>query len=104
MTHTVNDRTATLRELLERQLSEHTEQLTELTGYTRQPGHGGHDPDTLRRLVAAARQGISDTSQALERMAEGGYGVCAACGRDIPTARLEVLPSARYCVPCQQRR
>ncbi|WP_374536096.1 TraR/DksA family transcriptional regulator [Micromonospora aurantiaca (nom. illeg.)] len=37
-------------------------------------------------------------------MSEGTYGVCERCGQDIPTARLEILPSARFCVPCQQRR
>ena len=104
MTHALNDRTDTLRELLDRQFNEYTDQLTELTLHTRQPGHGGHDPDTLRRLIEVARQGVADTAQALKRMSEGTYGVCERCGQDIPTARLEILPSARFCVPCQQRR
>ncbi|MET7836648.1 TraR/DksA C4-type zinc finger protein [Micromonospora sediminicola] len=104
MTHTLDDRAATLRELLERQFDDHTGQLTELTTAARQPDHGGHDPDTLRRLVEAARQGVADTAGALQRMSEGTYGVCERCGDDIPTARLEIRPSARFCVPCQQRR
>ncbi|MET8307759.1 TraR/DksA family transcriptional regulator [Micromonospora sp. NPDC005173] len=37
-------------------------------------------------------------------MSEGSYGSCESCGGDIPLARLEVLPWAWYCVPCQQRR
>ncbi|MEU1968683.1 TraR/DksA C4-type zinc finger protein [Micromonospora sediminicola] len=104
MTHTLDDRAATLRELLERQFDDHTGQLTELTAAARQPDHGGHDPDTLRRLVEAARQGVADTAGALQRMSDGTYGVCERCGDDIPTARLEIRPSARFCVPCQQRR
>ncbi|MFC0508924.1 TraR/DksA family transcriptional regulator [Micromonospora costi] len=104
MTHTLNDRTEVLRELLERQFREHTDQLTELTLRSRQRGHGGHDPDTLHRLIEVARQGIADTAQALRRMSEGSYGVCEGCGHDIPPDRLEILPSARYCVPCQHRR
>ncbi|MFG1675409.1 TraR/DksA family transcriptional regulator [Micromonospora sp. NPDC049282] len=104
MTHTLDERTETLRALLERQFDEYTDQLTELTLHVRQPGHGGHDPDTLRRLVEAAKQGVTDTTQALTRMSEGTYGVCERCGQDIPTARLEIRPSARFCVPCQQRR
>ncbi|MEU0156527.1 TraR/DksA family transcriptional regulator [Micromonospora fulviviridis] len=103
MTHTLDDRTETLRELLERQFGEHTDQLTELTLLSRQRDHGGHDPDTLRRLIEVAQQGIADTAQALRRMSEGTYGVCERCGQDIPRARLEILPSARFCVPCQQR-
>ncbi|MCM0676993.1 TraR/DksA family transcriptional regulator [Micromonospora phytophila] len=104
MTHTLHDRTETLRELLERQFQRHTDQLTELMVYSRQRDHGGHDPDTLRRMIEAARQGIADTAQALRRMAEGTYGNCEGCGGEIPTARLEILPSTPYCVPCQQRR
>ncbi|MEV0425741.1 TraR/DksA family transcriptional regulator [Micromonospora sp. NPDC050495] len=103
MTHTLEDRTEALRELLERQFQEHTDQLTALTVHSRQPDHGGHDPDTLRRLIEVAQQGVAATAQALRRMSEGTYGVCDRCGQDIPTARLEILPSARCCVPCQQR-
>ncbi|MGC5022461.1 TraR/DksA family transcriptional regulator [Micromonospora sp. DT47] len=104
MTHTVNDRAEALRDLLERQFQEHTDQLTELTVHSRQPDRDGYDPDTLRRLMDAARQGVADTAQALRRMSEGSYGSCEGCGGDIPLARLEVLPWAQYCVPCQQRR
>ncbi|GAB3079183.1 TraR/DksA family transcriptional regulator [Micromonospora schwarzwaldensis] len=104
MTHTLDDRTRTLRELLERQSAEYTAQLGELTGQHRQPEHGGHDPDTLHRLIEAAEQGAADTARALTRMAEGRYGVCERCGQDIPTARLEIRPAARFCVPCQRPR
>ncbi|MEU4680306.1 TraR/DksA C4-type zinc finger protein [Micromonospora sp. NPDC023737] len=100
----MNDRTALLRELLDRQLGEHTNQLTERTMRARQPDQGGHDPDTLRELIEGARKGVGDVTQALKRMSEGSYGVCEGCGQDIPTARLEILPAARHCVPCQQRR
>ncbi|MCZ7438178.1 TraR/DksA C4-type zinc finger protein [Micromonospora sp. WMMC241] len=100
MTHTLDDR-ETLRGLLERQLADYTDQLTELTPAARQPGHGGHDPDTLRRLIEAARDGAADTAQALKRMSEGTYGVCERCGHDIPAGRLEIRPAARFCVPCQ---
>ena len=40
---------------------------------------------------------------ALERIEEGGYGTCAACGRPIGEKRLEAVPWARYCVSCQER-
>ncbi|MET7751409.1 TraR/DksA C4-type zinc finger protein [Micromonospora sp. NPDC005367] len=104
MTHTLNDRAALLRDLLDRQLAEQTNQLTELTMHSRRPDQGGHDPYTLRQLIEGARQGVADVTRALKRMSEGSYGVCEGCGRDIPTARLEILPAARHCVPCQQRR
>ena len=40
---------------------------------------------------------------ALERVAEGTYGVCRDCGEDIPPARLQAEPAAARCVPCPQR-
>ncbi|WP_319463270.1 TraR/DksA family transcriptional regulator [Micromonospora sp. RTP1Z1] len=103
MTDTLRSRTEALRDLLERQFQAHTGQLTELTVYSREADHGGYDPDTLRALMETARQGIADTATALRRMSEGSYGRCEGCGGEIPVARLEILPSARYCVPCQQR-
>ncbi|CAM3669084.1 TraR/DksA family transcriptional regulator [Parendozoicomonas haliclonae] len=41
--------------------------------------------------------------KALERMDEGEYGSCTACGGDIPPARLEVMPYADLCVACAEK-
>ena len=41
---------------------------------------------------------------ALDRLESGEYGVCESCGQDIPTARLDVLPYATFCVSCASRR
>jgi len=40
---------------------------------------------------------------AAERLAAGHYGVCADCEERIPLARLQVLPFALRCLPCQER-
>jgi RNA polymerase-binding transcription factor DksA len=37
---------------------------------------------------------------AFGRMANGTYGVCATCGREIGEARLAAIPSALACVTC----
>ena len=50
------------------------------------------DYDKLRQLDAALR-----------RLNEGEYGVCLSCEEPIPTRRLQVIPWAKYCVPCQDR-
>jgi DnaK suppressor protein len=53
-------------------------------------------------------QRLADQSQAVlaakERVQEGTYGICAACGGTIPERRLRVLPTATLCVRCQERR
>lgn len=41
---------------------------------------------------------------ALQRLDEGTYGVCEACGEDIPVARLLAKPSASLCVACQEEK
>jgi RNA polymerase-binding transcription factor DksA len=40
---------------------------------------------------------------ALERLAEGTYGTCVDCGREIPAERLEAIPEAIRCIDDQNR-
>lgn len=42
-------------------------------------------------------------SQALARIQDGEYGVCAECGEKIPPKRLEAIPWAVCCVSCQEK-
>ena len=41
---------------------------------------------------------------ALERLRDGRYGLCEECEQLIPPARLQVLPHARFCIACQEKR
>lgn len=38
---------------------------------------------------------------ALERIAEGSYGLCVTCGNPIALARLQAQPAAARCIDCQ---
>ena len=53
------------------------------------------------RLSERESQAIADIDQALLRIEEGTYGVCARCGKEIPERRLEAVPTARYDADCQ---
>lgn len=53
------------------------------------------------RLGERESQMVADIDQALLRMDEGTYGVCARCGKPIDERRLEALPTARYDAACQ---
>jgi DnaK suppressor protein len=53
------------------------------------------------RLGERESQLVADIDQALLRIDEGTYGVCARCGEPISDARLEALPTARYDAACQ---
>lgn len=41
--------------------------------------------------------------EALTRLHEGLYGICADCGVEISEKRLAAVPFARYCVECQTK-
>lgn len=47
-------------------------------------------------------QELEDIESALQRIAEGSYGICVQCGGDIEPARLEVQPTALRCLRCQE--
>lgn len=49
------------------------------------------------------QQELQQIAAARERMRTGDYGQCIDCGADIAPARLQALPSAERCVPCQER-
>lgn len=53
------------------------------------------------RLGERSSQVVADVDQALLRMKEGSYGICARCGKPIDERRLEALPTARYDAVCQ---
>jgi RNA polymerase-binding transcription factor DksA len=68
-----------------------------------------HDPEgstiayersQLGALVEQAERQLAEVASAEERLAEGTYGRCAVCGREIPEGRLEARPVARTCVDC----
>jgi DnaK suppressor protein len=40
---------------------------------------------------------------ALDRMADGSYGVCVQCGEPIGPMRLRAMPEVATCVDCQAR-
>jgi RNA polymerase-binding transcription factor DksA len=46
---------------------------------------------------------LREVEAALLRIAQGGYGICVDCGATIDRARLERIPSASRCIPCQER-
>jgi len=52
-------------------------------------------------LSAQARAEIVEIDVALDKVDEGLYGICDRCGKNIPKARLEVIPWAALCVTCK---
>lgn len=59
-----------------------------------------HDEVVRRRLADKSRA----LAEVREQVHQGTYGICHACGRPIPHRRLEAIPTATLCVPCQEQR
>jgi DnaK suppressor protein len=61
-----------------------------------------HDEFVSLRLNSLDYGQLRMVEEALDRLQSGDYGVCLACEQPIPPKRLQALPWARYCVPCQE--
>ncbi len=46
---------------------------------------------------------LTEIDRALEKIAEGNYGNCITCGKEIPEDRLEILPTAAQCMDCDKK-
>ena len=55
---------------------------------------------SLMEMRNRRRQAIDE---ALTRLHEGTYGICAECGIEISEKRLQAVPFAKLCVECQAR-
>jgi len=60
----------------------------------------GHD--TIEAEIKDANKRLVELKHAEEMMKKGKYGVCERCNKDIPQARLELVPEAKYCIECKK--
>ena len=72
-------------------------------GFGKRIGDG--TTEAVSRLTDVAVGGSLEASQAriaraLEKLAEGSYGLCDRCGAAIATARLHAAPESVLCIEC----
>jgi DnaK suppressor protein len=60
--------------------------------------------DTHANLIDRAESRLRLIDEALARVENGTYGICADCGDEIGLGRLKVLPFAVRCVDCESKR
>ena len=53
-------------------------------------------------LIEQLRSMYAEVDRAMARIDEGSYGKCVRCGKEIPTERLQAIPTAELCVSCKQ--
>lgn len=61
-------------------------------------GTDNYEQEFALGLMDSERKILHEIDHALNRIAEGTYGICEGTGEPIPKARLEAQPWARYCV------
>jgi RNA polymerase-binding transcription factor DksA len=79
---------------------------SELADYDQHPADQGTETfeqemdETTDMLLA---EELRQVEIAQQRLADGGYGTCVDCGKEIPAARLEAVPEAVRCIEDQAR-
>ena len=106
-----------IAQVLQTQRQELVSELAALTAVTRDPAAtigfgkrvGEGTSEAIGRIervgqadVLAAK--LADVERALEKLDEGTYGVCDACGSPIGPERLEAIPWTALCVRCASER
>jgi DnaK suppressor protein len=59
------------------------------------------DREFSLRIQDRDRRLLHKIDLALERVEDGSYGVCVACGEDIDERRLMARPVATHCIDCK---
>jgi RNA polymerase-binding transcription factor DksA len=78
----------------------------ELSHVDNHPGDEG--TETHEKEVEASTEVYLDEEEhrieeARRALAQGKYGICLVCGREISADRLEAVPEAVRCIGCQRR-
>jgi RNA polymerase-binding transcription factor DksA len=60
--------------------------------------------EQLINIINRTREKIGKIKAALQRIDNGSFGKCLACGKTIRLARLQTLPYAEFCIACQTQR
>jgi RNA polymerase-binding transcription factor DksA len=102
------------REKLVKQLGSHAKTLFgesqrdsagDLSAYSYHMADLGSDAmEREKEFLMASAEGrmLNDINDALRKVHSKEYGKCEACEAKIPKERLDIVPQARLCVPCQE--
>ncbi len=63
-----------------------------------------YDREFSLGLAANERQSLYELEDAIKKIEEGTFGICEECKSLISKTRLKVVPFARLCVKCQERK
>jgi len=91
-------------EVMDAACPEATGDLAAHRAYAADQGTENYQRELASRFKTIETETLREIEDALRRISDGTYGVCASCGVPIPKARLEVVPHARLCMTCLKQR
>ncbi|MCJ7689507.1 MAG: TraR/DksA C4-type zinc finger protein [Clostridiaceae bacterium] len=86
-------------------INSNSEMASELSFYDNHPSDSATELFDTEKGMALVKNVVTIRSiidDALKNIENGTYGKCKSCGNDIIYERLEFIPYADKCVPCQQ--
>ena len=66
-------------------------------------GTDNFEQEFTLNLLQNEEQVLDEIGAALDRIDQGTFGRCEECEVEIPKARLQAVPYARYCVDCARK-
>lgn len=106
--------TVAIRQALESELAELKTKLDELSAAANEEGEWDSnfadssqvtaEKGEADALAASLEDALEDVQTALSKLDDDTYGICEECGSAIAPARLEAIPTARYCIDCASKR
>jgi RNA polymerase-binding transcription factor DksA len=106
----LDDERARLEGVRDTFADEHLHDETEIDNLSELSGFDQHQADlgteTFERekdlsILERVEAELADVAHALNRLDDGTYGTCEACGKRIDDSRLEAMPATRFCVDDQ---
>jgi DnaK suppressor protein len=98
------ERDALLTELERRQQLEHA-----VSREAQEPrdsadlGAAQRDVDRFAALADRTAERIDAIQVAIERAAQGRFGICESCGEPVAIERIRAVPNTPYCLDCARR-
>jgi RNA polymerase-binding transcription factor DksA len=84
------------------QAQDDVEELSTVDQHPADQGTETFEQEKALSILEQHQADLADVELALGRLADGTYGKCEACGKEIPQARLEARPAARFCLEDQK--
>jgi len=97
--HPFENKLRSWREALERQLRRDERIAADPDPLVRQSEEMVSSLENLWRRTVVVQ--IREIDLALKRLSDGAFGNCEHCGKPISRKRLDAIPWARQCLPCQ---